>query len=45
MIELGREESLALPASVPMGSIGFTQRALPVIRLVNHLVDGGCAHD
>lgn len=41
MIELGREESLALLAGVPMGRVGFTQRALPVIRPVNHLVDGG----
>ena len=40
MIELGREESLALLGSVPMGRIGFTQQALPVIRPVNHLVDG-----
>ncbi|MFJ9909415.1 pyridoxamine 5'-phosphate oxidase family protein [Streptomyces sp. NPDC101152] len=40
MIELGRGESLALLASVPMGRIGFTQRALPVIRPVSHLVDG-----
>ncbi|MEU6258607.1 pyridoxamine 5'-phosphate oxidase family protein [Streptomyces sp. NPDC047043] len=40
MIELGREESLALLASVPMGRVGFTQWALPVIRPVNHLVDG-----
>ncbi|MEU6256973.1 pyridoxamine 5'-phosphate oxidase family protein [Streptomyces sp. NPDC047043] len=40
MIELGREECLALLAGVPMGRIGFTQRALPVIRPVNHLVDG-----
>ncbi|MFI6661184.1 pyridoxamine 5'-phosphate oxidase family protein [Streptomyces sp. NPDC050523] len=40
MIELGREESLALLASVPVGRIGFTGQALPVVRLVNHLVDG-----
>ncbi|MGW2836062.1 pyridoxamine 5'-phosphate oxidase family protein [Streptomyces sp. NPDC001286] len=40
MIELGREESLALLASVPVGRVGFTLKALPVIRPVNHLVDG-----
>ncbi|MEV0743474.1 pyridoxamine 5'-phosphate oxidase family protein [Streptomyces sp. NPDC050549] len=40
MIELGREESLALLASVPMGRVGFSHQALPVIRPVNHLVDG-----
>ncbi|MFJ9729218.1 pyridoxamine 5'-phosphate oxidase family protein [Streptomyces sp. NPDC101209] len=40
MIELGREESLALLASVPVGRVGFTVKALPVIRPVNHLVDG-----
>ncbi|MEU3341985.1 pyridoxamine 5'-phosphate oxidase family protein [Streptomyces sp. NPDC002144] len=40
MIELGRRECLALLASVPMGRVGFTQQALPVIRPVNHLVDG-----
>ncbi|MFR0354132.1 pyridoxamine 5'-phosphate oxidase family protein [Streptomyces sediminimaris] len=40
MIELSREESLALLAGVPMGRVGFTSQALPVIRPVNHLVDG-----
>jgi len=40
MIKLSREESLGLLARVPMGRIGFTQQALPVIRPVNHLVDG-----
>ncbi|MGW3135013.1 pyridoxamine 5'-phosphate oxidase family protein [Streptomyces sp. NPDC001139] len=40
MIELGREEALALLASVPVGRVGFTVKALPVIRPVNHLVDG-----
>ncbi|MGX1913554.1 pyridoxamine 5'-phosphate oxidase family protein [Streptomyces phaeochromogenes] len=40
MVELGSDESLALLASVPMGRIGFTYQALPVIRPVNHLVDG-----
>ncbi|WP_458248304.1 pyridoxamine 5'-phosphate oxidase family protein [Streptomyces sp. MAI_2237] len=41
MIELGREECLALLAGVPFGRVGFTRQALPVIRPVNHLVDGG----
>lgn len=40
MTELGREESLALLASVPLGRLGLSQQALPTIRLVNHLVDG-----
>ncbi|RPF38325.1 pyridoxamine 5'-phosphate oxidase family protein [Streptomyces sp. TLI_185] len=40
MTELGRKESLALLASVPLGRVGFTQQALPVIRPVNHVVDG-----
>ncbi len=38
---LGSEESLALLASVPFGRVVFTQRALPAIRPVNHLVDRG----
>ena len=40
MIGLSRPECLALLASVPVGRVGFTQQALPVIRPVNHLVDG-----
>lgn len=40
MVELRRAESLELLASVSMGRVGFTHRALPVIRPVNHLVDG-----
>lgn len=40
MSELGREECLALLASVPVGRVGFTRQALPVIRPVNHLIDG-----
>ncbi|WP_258314421.1 pyridoxamine 5'-phosphate oxidase family protein [Streptomyces sp. Act143] len=40
MIELGREESLALLAGVSMGRVGFTRHALPVIRPTHHLVDG-----
>jgi nitroimidazol reductase NimA-like FMN-containing flavoprotein (pyridoxamine 5'-phosphate oxidase superfamily) len=41
MVELDREESLALLASVPYGRVVFTQNALPAIRPVNHLVDNG----
>ncbi|MGW3118518.1 pyridoxamine 5'-phosphate oxidase family protein [Streptomyces sp. NPDC001107] len=48
MIELGRKESLALLAGVPVGRVGFTRQALPVIRPVNHLIDGDtlviCTH-
>ena len=38
MVALDRQESLRLLAGVPMGRVGFTQEALPVIRPVNHLV-------
>lgn len=41
MVELDRDESLALLASVPYGRVVFTQNALPAIRPVNHLVDNG----
>jgi nitroimidazol reductase NimA-like FMN-containing flavoprotein (pyridoxamine 5'-phosphate oxidase superfamily) len=41
MRELSREESLRLLASVPLGRVVFTDRALPAIRPVNHLVDDG----
>jgi len=41
MVELDREESMALLASVPYGRVVFTQNALPAIRPVNHLVDKG----
>lgn len=41
LVELDRGESLALLASVPYGRVVFTQKALPAIRLVNHLVDAG----
>ena len=37
----GREEALRLLGSVPYGRIVFTERALPAVRLSNHLVDGG----
>jgi nitroimidazol reductase NimA-like FMN-containing flavoprotein (pyridoxamine 5'-phosphate oxidase superfamily) len=38
---LSRDESLRLLGSVPMGRVVFTDRALPAIRPVNHLVDDG----
>ena len=38
---LGTEECMSRLASVPFGRVVFTQRALPAIRPVNHLVDGG----
>ncbi|GAA2344181.1 pyridoxamine 5'-phosphate oxidase family protein [Dactylosporangium salmoneum] len=37
---LSRERCLDLLASVPVGRVVFTMRALPAIRPVNHLVDG-----
>ncbi|MEV7279462.1 pyridoxamine 5'-phosphate oxidase family protein [Streptomyces sp. NPDC093111] len=40
-LRLDTEEALRLLASVPLGRIVFTQRALPAVRPVNHLVDGG----
>jgi nitroimidazol reductase NimA-like FMN-containing flavoprotein (pyridoxamine 5'-phosphate oxidase superfamily) len=39
--ELGREEALRLLAGVPVGCVVFSMNALPAIRPVNHLVDGG----
>ncbi|MCX3058402.1 pyridoxamine 5'-phosphate oxidase family protein [Streptomyces beihaiensis] len=41
VVEMGSAESLRLLAGAPMGRIVFTQRALPAIRPVNHIVDGG----
>lgn len=38
---LSTEESLTLLASVPVGRVVFSERALPAIRPVNHLVDDG----
>ncbi|GAA0906250.1 pyridoxamine 5'-phosphate oxidase family protein [Virgisporangium aurantiacum] len=38
---LGPEKCLSLLASVPFGRVVFTQRALPAIRPVNHIVDQG----
>jgi hypothetical protein len=37
---LSRQRSLDLLASVPFGRVVFSQRALPAIRPVNHLIDG-----
>ncbi|MEV0567789.1 pyridoxamine 5'-phosphate oxidase family protein [Dactylosporangium sp. NPDC050588] len=40
MRALGRDRCLELLASVPVGRVVFSMRALPAIRPVNHLVDG-----
>ncbi|MFF2775387.1 pyridoxamine 5'-phosphate oxidase family protein [Streptomyces sp. NPDC058052] len=40
-VELGPEEALRLLSGVPLGRIVFTEQALPAIRPVNHVVDGG----
>ena len=40
VVELDRKEAMRLLASVDYGRVVFTQRALPAIRPVNHLVDG-----
>ncbi|WP_229899602.1 pyridoxamine 5'-phosphate oxidase family protein [Streptomyces hiroshimensis] len=40
-VELSRAESLLLLGSVSLGRVVFTRRALPAIRPVNHIVDGG----
>ncbi|MCP9972896.1 pyridoxamine 5'-phosphate oxidase family protein [Streptomyces somaliensis] len=37
---LGRAEALRLLGTVSLGRIVFTQRALPAVRSVNHLMDG-----
>lgn len=39
--ELNQEESLRLLGSVSLGRVVFTDRALPAIRPVNHLLDDG----
>ncbi len=38
--ELTREEALRLLGAVPFGRVVFTDRALPAIRPVNHVMDG-----
>jgi len=40
MRALGRDRCLELLASVPVGRVVFSMRALPAIRPVNHIVDG-----
>jgi hypothetical protein len=40
MEELTPQQSMRLLASVPLGRVVFTARALPAIRPVTHLVDG-----
>ncbi|MBD0710428.1 MULTISPECIES: pyridoxamine 5'-phosphate oxidase family protein [unclassified Streptomyces] len=40
-IELDADEALRLLGSVPLGRIVFTRQALPAIRPVNHLLEGG----
>ncbi|WP_433560336.1 pyridoxamine 5'-phosphate oxidase family protein [Nocardia sp. CA-151230] len=40
VVDLSRDESLRLLASVPFGRVVFTRDALPAIRPVNHIVDG-----
>lgn len=39
LVELSRAESLRLLGSVSLGRLVFTDRALPAIRPVNHLLD------
>lgn len=38
--ELSREESMRLLGGVSLGRVVFTDRALPAVRPVNHIVDG-----
>ncbi|MFF0477741.1 pyridoxamine 5'-phosphate oxidase family protein [Streptomyces sp. NPDC004284] len=40
-VALDPDEALHLLGSVPMGRIVFTRQALPAIRPVNHVLDGG----
>ena len=39
--QLSRDECLRLMASVPVGRVVFTQRALPAVELVNFTIDNG----
>jgi hypothetical protein len=41
LVELGPEEALRLLSGTPLGRIVFTRHALPAIRPVHHIVDGG----
>jgi uncharacterized protein len=38
---LARNECLRLLASVPVGRIVYTRRAMPAVELVNYTIDGG----
>ncbi|MGW2491955.1 pyridoxamine 5'-phosphate oxidase family protein [Streptomyces sp. NPDC001606] len=40
-VDLDRVEALRLLGSVSLGRIVFTRQALPVVRPVNHVLDGG----
>ncbi|MEU6665923.1 pyridoxamine 5'-phosphate oxidase family protein [Streptomyces sp. NPDC046727] len=40
-VDLDRAEALRLLGSVPLGRVVFTRRALPTVRPVNHILDGG----
>ncbi|WP_406863910.1 pyridoxamine 5'-phosphate oxidase family protein [Streptomyces sp. HUAS MG47] len=40
-VALDADEALRLLAGVPLGRIVFTRQALPAVRPVHHLVDGG----
>ncbi|MFF0430755.1 pyridoxamine 5'-phosphate oxidase family protein [Streptomyces sp. NPDC004327] len=40
-VELDADEALRLLAGVPLGRIVFSRQALPAVRPVNHLMDGG----
>lgn len=41
MRSVARDEALRLLGSVPYGRIVFTERALPAVRVVNHVVNDG----
>ncbi|MFC9080191.1 pyridoxamine 5'-phosphate oxidase family protein [Streptomyces sp. NPDC057062] len=40
-VELDSTEALRLLGSVSLGRVVFTRHALPTVRLVNHVLDGG----
>lgn len=41
LVDLDPDEALALLTGAPFGRVVFTHRALPEIRLVNHILDNG----
>lgn len=41
LLELGRDDCLRLLAGATFGRIVFTSNAMPAIRPVNHIMDGG----